>query len=221
MPICTPRGCGCSLTGSAVMGGSGEVGAPYEIEAGGITIATSLTRPGSPFQGQQIYETDTGLFRTYISSTWVLVSHDTAQCQVSRAAVQSGVASGTTTTVLFDQEDYDPLGWHSTSSDTNRVTPTLAGWYQAFAIAAWDADTDFTTLTTTIRKNGATLTPTAAQNGSNTGGGGNTPAASVASPLISMNGTTDYIDMSVRQTNTSAGTNSVRPLLLVRLVKET
>lgn len=30
---------------------------------------------------------------------------------------------------LFATEDYDPLGWHSTSVNTGRITPTIAGYY--------------------------------------------------------------------------------------------
>lgn len=39
----------------------------------GTIICTSSTRPGSPFEGQTIYETDTDLSLTWSGSTWVQV----------------------------------------------------------------------------------------------------------------------------------------------------
>lgn len=40
----------------------------------GITICTSSTRPGSPFTGQAIFETDTNKMRLYNGSSWIGVS---------------------------------------------------------------------------------------------------------------------------------------------------
>lgn len=31
--------------------------------------------------------------------------------------------------IAFTSEDYDPLGWHSTSTNPSRITPNVAGWY--------------------------------------------------------------------------------------------
>jgi len=39
------------------------------------------------------------------------------------------LTTGTPTYVPFATESYDPLGWHSTTSNTSRITPTIAGWY--------------------------------------------------------------------------------------------
>jgi hypothetical protein len=40
----------------------------------GITTCTSSTRPGSPFEGQMIYETDTDKTFVYNGSTWIDLS---------------------------------------------------------------------------------------------------------------------------------------------------
>lgn len=40
----------------------------------GAFVCTSGTRPGSPWQGQQIYETDTRLLRTWDGTAWMIVS---------------------------------------------------------------------------------------------------------------------------------------------------
>lgn len=95
MPVCAPRGCNCLLTGSAVVGGSGEPGSPFEIEAGGVTLVTSVTHPGSPFQGQVIYETDTGQAYTYVSSTWEPLS-TLGKVGYGQAVADQGSIAGTT-----------------------------------------------------------------------------------------------------------------------------
>ena len=42
-----------------------------QIEDGiGFTVVTSATRPGSPFAGQSIYETDTGLSYVWDGDSW-------------------------------------------------------------------------------------------------------------------------------------------------------
>lgn len=51
-------------------------------------------------------------------------------CLVSDSTGQS-LASSTVTTLTYNTDDYDPEDWHSTSTNTNRITPTVAGWYEA------------------------------------------------------------------------------------------
>lgn len=41
-----------------------------------VTVCTSSTRPSAPITGRMIYETDTGLVRTYSGSAWVIVAGD-------------------------------------------------------------------------------------------------------------------------------------------------
>ena len=43
----------------------------------GVTICTSTTRPGSPFTGQSIYETNTALLRTWNGSSWITIGPTT------------------------------------------------------------------------------------------------------------------------------------------------
>lgn len=43
-------------------------------DAFGVKVVTSSTRPGSPFTGQQIYETNTKLTYVWSGSAWVLQS---------------------------------------------------------------------------------------------------------------------------------------------------
>jgi hypothetical protein len=44
-------------------------------------------------------------------------------------ATNVSVPHNTDVYVSFSSEEYDPLGWHSTSTNNSRVTPNIAGWY--------------------------------------------------------------------------------------------
>lgn len=61
-------------------------------------------------------------------------------CIVNRSTNQS-FSSGSSTTILWDAETSDGNGWHSTSSNTDRITPTDAGWYMPFVQIYWNKDT--------------------------------------------------------------------------------
>lgn len=39
------------------------------------------------------------------------------------------VPASTNTYVAYSSEDHDPFGWHSTVTNTTRITPNIAGWY--------------------------------------------------------------------------------------------
>jgi hypothetical protein len=46
-------------------------------------------------------------------------------------ATSQSFANNTTTVINYDQEVSDPYGWHSTSTNNQRITPNLAGYYLA------------------------------------------------------------------------------------------
>ncbi len=50
-------------------------------------------------------------------------------CRATSAATPS-IANATWTPLTFTSESFDTDGWHSTSTDTNRITPTLPGIYR-------------------------------------------------------------------------------------------
>lgn len=142
-----------------------------------------------------------------------------AVCQLVQASAQT-VAYNTPTTVTFGVEDLDPRGWHSTSSNTDRVTPDIAGWYRVTFLAEWSTDTDYTRLLVDVQKNGALVgTPRMGWDLRAASAAGLSPVDMMASsPLISMNGTTDYISLGAYQTNASSGSATVQCRLLVELV---
>lgn len=141
-----------------------------------------------------------------------------AVCQVSKAAMS--LVNTTVTPVTFDTEDLDPLSWHSTVSLTDRVVPTIAGWYSVGATVRHSADTDYTRVLGEIFKNGAAVsTPLWRMDLQLSWGGGSpTPAYTFGAPrMVSLNGSTDYVSLQLLQTNTSAATNTADALFTVKL----
>ena len=113
------------------------------------------------------------------------------------------------------EELLDVSGWHSTSTNTSRITPDVAGWYLVFGSAVLEQSTIATSsrLFVGIYKNRAS--PSAFSN-------------SVYSPnfagvtvtgIIEMNGTTDYLEVGVFHT---FGTNATisRPMIGCALLRE-
>lgn len=136
-----------------------------------------------------------------------------ALCNTSRVATQS-ITNNTITAVLFDTDDLDPLSWHTLSNA--RVTPTVAGWYRATFEVQWPSDTDYLTTRQFVAKNGSLGT----QYGENrffTASVTSTPSNATMSTLISLNGSTDYLEGYVSHTNTSAGAQTITARLMVEL----
>lgn len=59
-------------------------------------------------------------------NTWGDFVLSPPDCQVRQTVIQS-LPNNTWTDVLFDTEDLDPDLWHSTSTNTARITPQTAG----------------------------------------------------------------------------------------------
>jgi hypothetical protein len=111
------------------------------------------------------------------------------------------VASGTQTltdntqvAITFTAEDFDTHLFHSTSSNTSRVTPTVPGYYRFLGTVFYGTETTPVVADASIRFNGSTnlahadrKVPTTVQ------------FSLRCSALIAMNGTTDYIELMGRQ----------------------
>jgi hypothetical protein len=109
-----------------------------------------------------------------------------------QTVAQTGVASGATQAVTFSTEDLDTHNFHSTSSNTNRVTPTVAGWYRFHGSISLAGATDYTILQAVLRKNSTALAPAYRSTGAS--------AASQTlvfgtTALIDCNGSGDFVDL--------------------------
>lgn len=143
-----------------------------------------------------------------------------AVCSSQHSTTQS-VTNNTATESLFDTDDLDPLGWHSTSVNTGRVIPTIAGWYQVVGGVTFGSDNDYTRITLRVTKNG---TPGGPDYGSQSFVPGQVslgPVLNCASVPISLNGSTDYVGLSVLQVNTSAAANTAQCRIFVKLLYPT
>ena len=106
------------------------------------------------------------------------------------------VATATLVDLTFSTESYDPLGWHSTSTNTERITPNIAGVYLA---SVGTSDISFGVagrVVLSIAKNNSIISrfdmsATLIYGGS-------------VSVVVEMNGTTDYLTFKVLH---SHGTN--------------
>lgn len=98
------------------------------------------------------------------------------------------IANGVVTNVNFGAgtETFDPNGWHSTTVNTDRITPNVAGYYLAVARVTFNRVGAGVRFAGFIGKNGGY--------GENENGflGGNYPSP-VCSVVLYMNGTTDYV----------------------------
>lgn len=119
-------------------------------------------------------------------------------------ATQS-IADNTATALTFATEDIDTDGFHSTSVNTSRVTPTVAGYYRFYGTVFMGGRTDYSTISVVIRKNGSTNMAPAGRVGGGASFSGAAASAQVCSVpcdvLVDMNGTTDYIELVVTQDN--------------------
>lgn len=116
-----------------------------------------------------------------------------------QSVVQS-IPDNVGTALTFTTEDEDSYNFHDPVTNNTRITPSIAGWY-TFRGTYFSA-----TLTTPVllacymRKNGATIPP----------GNRSLYQAAVVSPsvncsaLISMNGTTDYVEFVALQDSAGA-----------------
>jgi len=183
--------------------GSGGQGDPWHIESNAFGIVTSSTRPSSPFVGQSIYETDTKRYRTWDGTTWAMFAAGQFQACHVTSATNLSVPHSVITTVNFSAEWHDPYNWW-VSGTPNRITPNIPVRFQATALTFWAAKADLLRVTTGFRLNGADFTPfqRSEENPGNVSVGGH--QTSLTSMEFTMNGSTDYFDMFIYQTNTGA-----------------
>lgn len=125
-------------------------------------------------------------------------------CRVFHSAVQA-VADGGETTMLFNSEQYDPTGMHSTVTNTNRITMNDAGVYVVTFTCEIAAAADYLALRARLVKNGTV----------NLGGFViGTLTDSGVGPLITLTiqekfAATDWVEARVYQNNSASASRNV------------
>jgi hypothetical protein len=123
---------------------------------------------------------------------------------VRQSTTGQTINDNTTTVITFPTatatEEYDDLGWHNGTSNTSRITPTIAGRYHIRVHLTWAFNTTVTASSVNILKNGSVISasgnlkPNATDNLATFGG--------TLDWYADANGTTDYFEMSVAQQST-------------------
>jgi hypothetical protein len=120
-----------------------------------------------------------------------------------QAVAQSGIVNNTMTAVTFTTEVYDTNGWHSTVSNTSRVTPTVPGIYRVKGSVAAVGATDYNAVEAVILDGGSPVPPaTRFQPGVSS----QTTVIPVTAD-VDCNGTTDYFELGFRLNRSGAGTS--------------
>lgn len=119
-------------------------------------------------------------------------------------AAQS-IASATDVAITFGagSEDVDTHGFHDTSTNTTRVTPTVPGWYRLNGTVWMAADTDVINLIVGFGRNGSQMAPKNRLVLQSTATA-SIPRSFNATAMLSANGTTDYFELYVAQQQAAA-----------------
>ena len=152
-------------------------------------VCTSTTRPATPYEGQVVYETDTDLAYIYDGSAWRYAGFPPHMTVLRATSISQAVANATEVSILFGAgtELVDTKDWHSTTTNTDRITPTVAGFYQVNGNISFNTNTGSARYFAGIYKNNTQWHSTSFY-------GTNFPTGAI-STVVEMNGTTDYLTL--------------------------
>jgi hypothetical protein len=108
------------------------------------------------------------------------------------------------TAITLTSEEFDTHDFHSTTTNTSRVTPTVGGYYRFTGTVSFEATTTPVAVDVCIRKNGSSLVPGVTRNI-----GGTTILGQQVTSMVAMNGTTDYVELAGRQDSAGADNTQV------------
>jgi len=135
-------------------------------------------------------------------------------CRVYNDATQSINSGGSPTALVMPKELNDSYSWHSTSVNTSRITPTIAGWYLATGNVQWAANANGTRRLD-LAVNGASVCTVESL------GSASSATGQTVSTVIYANGSSDYYEILGYQnsggaisTNVSASYNYFTMILL-------
>ncbi len=115
-----------------------------------------------------------------------------SRCHAYQTTTQS-LTSGVQAAISFNAEAYDPQGFHSISVNTTRITPSVAGTYRVFGMIAYAVNSTGDR-TAHVKKNGAAL-DTMPYGGARATSTSLSAGCAFTSGTVSMNGTTDYLEL--------------------------
>lgn len=130
----------------------------------------------------------------------------TTQKPIGRAvqSVAQALADATFVAITFTTEEYDTGNFHDNSTNTSRVTPTLAGYYQFVGTVSFEGTSTPVAVDVHIRKNGSSSVPGTTRNL-----GATTILGQQVTATVAMNGTTDYVELMGRQDSAGADNTQV------------
>lgn len=120
-----------------------------------------------------------------------------SRCHVYQTTPQT-LTTAVSAAVTFDAEAYDPKGFHSTSVNTARVTPIVAGTYKVFGQCAYATNTTGDR-GAHVKKNGTGIDSLAYGGAPAMNGTALLAGIAHCSGTVSMNGTTDYLELYATQ----------------------
>lgn len=132
--------------------------------------------------------------------------------------VAQSIPDNTITAITFTTEDIDTHGIHDTGSNTARITPNVAGYYEFRGTYFTGIPTTLVAIDCSIRKNGTTSFAPGER-----GNAGGIAQSQSTKAIVSMNGTTDYCELMALQdssgavnTNVSSRFSSVFECIFIR-----
>jgi len=133
-------------------------------------------------------------------------SYDKPICRLIQQSTQA-FADNAATVITFGSgsEDVDSHNMHNVSSNTGRITPTVAGWYRCSGKFFAPAAADYASLEIFLRKNGATNWPGVSREGPNAT---SSSRSIYVDHLVNFNGTTDYVELVGTQDNTASASRN-------------
>jgi hypothetical protein len=118
-------------------------------------------------------------------------------------AVAQSIPDNSFTALTFTTEEIDTHGFHDTGSNTQRITPTVAGYYRFSGTYFSATITTPVLMAVKLRKNGTTDIAPGAR-----GPGSASNPSMACTAIASCNGTTDYVEVMALQDSAGA-TNTV------------
>lgn len=168
-----------------------------------VASSANLTAIVNAENGDLGVTRDTGALWVHNGSTWVQPRIPFRH--VGRAYATSGqsLADATWTAITLQDESFDTGNFHSTSSNQSRVTPSVAGYYRFTGTGSFESQSTGVGLDVGIRKNGSDFQGSPVRIPGTT-----TIAAQQVSVIVSMNGSSDYCELVMRQD--SAGSDNTQ-----------